>query len=88
LESQITKVIKHATQAIRQQAKLVKWEDIKFELRIKPPIPFLIYETISEEDETKELIDEVTSTVSAPLAHYLPMFEDNIGQGIYLLKRL
>jgi len=30
LESQITKIIKHSTQAIRAQAMLIKWADIKY----------------------------------------------------------
>ena len=36
LENQITKIIKHATQSIRNQAALIKWQDIQYDLRIKP----------------------------------------------------
>jgi ASC-1-like (ASCH) protein len=41
-ENQVTKIIKDATALIRQQASHIKWEDLKFELRIKPQIPYLI----------------------------------------------
>jgi hypothetical protein len=42
LENQITRIIKDATAGIRQQAAHIKWEDINYELRIKPQLPYLI----------------------------------------------
>jgi hypothetical protein len=42
LENQITRIIKDATAGIRQQAAHINWEDIKYELRIKPQLPYLI----------------------------------------------
>lgn len=42
LENQITRIIKDATASIRQQASHIKWEDIKYELRIKPQLPYII----------------------------------------------
>jgi len=44
---------------------------------------------VSKEEETSELIDTITSTYSASLAYYLDMFgKEDIGQTLYLLKRL
>ena len=42
LENQITKIIKDATVGIRQQAGYIRWEDLSYELRMKPQLPLLI----------------------------------------------
>lgn len=52
LENQITRIIKQATLSIRQQASAIKWEDLKFELRIKPQIPLLIVKALRNNGET------------------------------------
>jgi chromatin segregation and condensation protein Rec8/ScpA/Scc1 (kleisin family) len=52
LENQITRIIKEATASIRQQAAFIDWHDIKFELRIKPQLPYLIHQAWAKDPET------------------------------------
>jgi hypothetical protein len=52
LENQITKIIKDATVQIRLQASYIKWEDLKYNLRIKPQIPHLIKKSWHEDKQT------------------------------------
>jgi hypothetical protein len=88
-EMQITKIIKEATKYIRAQANLTSWADIKFQLRIRPQIPYLMVEALKNEPETKDLVREITRHHTSPLAQYLGMFaSEDLGQAIYLLKRL
>lgn len=85
----MTKIIKDATAGIRQQAAHIRWEDIKYESRIKPQLPYLIKEAWAAEEDAAELVEEITKNYSAPLVHYLNLFDKNtLGKGIYLLKCL
>lgn len=42
LETQLARIIKDATAGIREQAAHISWQDIKYEQRIKPQLPYLI----------------------------------------------
>ena len=55
LENQLTRIIKQATQPIREQAACIKWEDLKFELRIRPEIPRCVMQSMALGD-TAELV--------------------------------
>lgn len=89
LESQVTRIIKEATAGIRQQAAHIRWEDISYELRIKPQLPYLVKEAWAADEEAAQLVEAVTKNYSAPLTHYLKMFDSkDLGKGIYLIKCL
>jgi hypothetical protein len=89
LENQITKIIKDATVQIRQQASAIRWDDLKYELRIKPQLPLLIKQAWMQDEEVEEFVEEITKNYSASITKYLKMSsEEDLGRGIYFLKCL
>ena len=88
LEAQITRIIKQVTQPIRTQASRINWQDISYDLRIRPQIPTLLLRSYQEDPLYLALLEEILSEYAAPVSKHLEGGSEQGGRLAYLLKVL